>query len=513
MDNLGFQGIYGLIKSDPRVHCERVFFDNEPGRGSSKHDVHTSRHRVYSFESKLPLKSFDVVAFSISFENDYINVLKILKAAGIEPFASKRDERSPLLLAGGVATCINPEPISPFFDAVFLGEADEAVQEMLDVLVQMRTRGKRWVVESLASVGGMYVPSIHSPFLRERGTAIPPKGVARRSVIDLSSNFRSSVVPISASHLGGMFLVEASRGCSRQCRFCAVASVYAPLRFVSPEPLLQRIEKGAPARGAVGIVGACLSDYPKLSEVVRALVRKGLRVSLSSIRADTASTELLSLIAESGTKTITTAPEAGTARLRQTLNKQLDEKKLTELAEAAREGGIVSLKLYFMIGLPGEKPEDIEAIISLVSTLRSKFLSGKKTRQVAVSVSPFVPKAFTPLQWCRMLDRDSLLRRMEILTKGFSRMAGVKFSAQSVRGSILEAALSRSDWRAAQALFHVVYDNLSPKQAWTKAGLRLEIEVSEPRDTMAPLPWDHLLIGPKREDLLRELNQALQESQ
>jgi radical SAM superfamily enzyme YgiQ (UPF0313 family) len=495
MDNLGFQGVYGLMRSDPRVHCERAFFEKDPSG--------------LSFESKQPLKSFDVVAFSISFENDYVNVLKVLKASGIEPFASKRDEGSPLLLAGGVGVFINPEPISPFMDAIFLGEADEAIEEILDVLVSTRIEGKRSVTEFLSNVDGMYVPSVHSPYLRESGGPVLPKNVKRRYVAQLSSAFRSSVISSSQSHLGGMFLVESARGCPRKCRFCAVTSVYAPLRFVPAQSLLARIEEGAPARGTVGIVGACVSEYPRLSELVAVLVKKGLRVSLSSLRADNPSAELFELVARSGTRTVTTAPEAGSARLRKIINKELDEARLMETAEVARGSGIASLRLYFMIGLPEERPEDIEAIVSLVGVIRTKFLAGGKAGHISVSVSPFVPKASTPFQWCQMLDEDSLRKRMQSLAKGFSRMRGVKFRPQSIRSSILEGALSRGNWKTAQALCGVVYDNLNPRKAWSKAGLSFEAGVFEKIDTEAPLPWGHLLIGPTKRELEEELKRAL----
>ena len=512
MDNLGFQGIYGLMTSDPRVHCERAFFEKDSGGLSSRHDLHSSGPGFRSLESKLPLKSFDVIAFSISFENDYLNVLRILKASGIEPFAPKRDEGSPLLLAGGVGVFINPEPISPFMDAIFLGEADEAMEEILDALVQIRTVGKRSVIESLSDVDGVYAPSVHSPFLKEPGRPMSSKTVKRRHVSQLSCTFRSSVISSSRSHLGGMVLVESGRGCSRKCRFCAVTSVYSPLRFVSAESLLARVEEATPARGTVGIVGACVSEHPKLNELVAILVARGLRVSLSSVRADSVSAELMELIAGSGTRTVTIAPEAGTARLRRVINKELDEQKLMEIAEVARQSGIASLKLYFMIGLPEETQEDIEAIVALVGAIRSTFVSGKKARQVVVSVSPFVPKAFTPFQWCRMMERGSLDGRMRILTKGFSKMKGVKFGAQSIRGSILEGALSRGDWRVAQALYKMVYENLSPKKAWSNAGLSFETEVFEKRDTGVPLPWEHLRIGPTRKELEEELNRALDEA-
>lgn len=511
MDNLGFQGIYGLMASDPRVHCERAFFEKDSRVSSSGHDLDSSRAGLRSLESRTPLKSFDVIAFSISFENDCLNGLKILKASGIEPFASRRDERSPLLLAGGVGVFMNPEPMSPFMDVMFLGEADEAIEEMVDVLTQIRTVGKRSVIESLSDVDGVYVPSIHSPFLREPGAPIPSKTVKRRHVSELSSMFRSTVISSSRSHLGGMVLVESGRGCSRKCRFCAVTSVYAPLRFVAIESLLARIEKVAPARGTVGLVGACVSEHPKLAELVATLVKRGLRVSLSSVRAGTASAELMGLIAGSGTRTITTAPEAGTARLRRLINKELDEATLMEMAGVARDSGLHSLRLYFMIGLPEERTEDVEAIVPLVGEIRSRFLSGRKARRVVVSVSPFVPKAFTPFQWCGMLERNTLEKRMRILSKGFSKMKGVRFSAQSIRSSILEGALSRGDWRTGQALHGMVYENLNPKNAWVKAGLLLEAEVFERRDTKAPLPWEHLLIGPSRKELEEELNRALKE--
>ena len=508
MDNLGFQGIFGLLSSDPRVRCERAFLEETTGPSPKRPRASLSRG-VLSLESGLPIKSFDVIAFSISFENDYLNVLGILKESGIEPFAAGRGDKLPLLLAGGVGIFINPEPMSPFMDAIFLGEADEAMKEMVEVLLRAKTERKQAVIESLSEIEGVYVPSIHSPFLCQEGGAPPAKTVRRRHVSRLSSTFRSSVITSSRSHLGGMVLVESGRGCSRKCRFCAVTSVYSPLRFVDADSLLSRIEESAPSRGAVGIVGACVSEHPKLIEIVTSLAAKNIRVSLSSVRADSASAELLRRIALSGTRTITLAPEAGTVRLRKLINKELQESKLIEVAETVFEGGISSLKLYFMIGLPEERPEDVEAIVSLVGKIHSGFISGRGDRRLVVSVSPFVPKAFTPFQWFGVNERRVLDKKMQMLAKGFSRMKGVRFTGQSVRTSILEAAISRGDWRAGKALYSMVYHGETLKKAWTEAGLDFEVEVFQKRDAGPPLPWDHLKIGPARKELELELKRAL----
>ncbi|MFH0777938.1 MAG: radical SAM protein [Candidatus Eisenbacteria bacterium] len=494
MDNLGLQGIFRLFASDSDVRCERAFYDQN--------------NLGVSLEGRQPLRSFDVVAFSISFENDFLNVLRLLKAGGIEPLASKRGDGAPLVLAGGIAAFTNPEPITLFMDAIFVGEADEAVREIIDICGRRERHGRESLLESLASVSGMYVPSLHSPFLRTTGG--PPTAAVRRRVVrELSSTFCSTSVSNPGSHLRGMFLVEAARGCPRQCRFCAVTSVYSPLRFVPGSSILGRVQSELGASDTVGLVGACVSSHPELIDVVRALVTKKLRVSLSSLRADMRETEVLGLIAASGTRTITIAPEVGSARMRVLINKELDEESLIQTVVSAARGGIAALRLYFMIGLPNEAQEDVEAIASLTARIQSAFTGGRKGGAVTVSVSQFVPKAFTSFQWCGMEERPSLRRKSDILKKSISGLRGVRLSVQSLRVSVLEAALSRGNWRTGLALHSAVFEGKSLKAAWRSAGLDMESEAHAGRDPENPLPWEHLCTGRGRRSLREDFNSAL----
>jgi radical SAM superfamily enzyme YgiQ (UPF0313 family) len=492
MDNLGFQGVLRLFASGPSVHCERAFYEKDTAG--------------VSLESGLPLRAFDIVAFSVSFENDYLNILRILKASNIEPLASKRGEDFPLLLAGGAAPTINPEPITPFMDAIFLGEADEAIDEILRSYSESRGRGRQFLLETLALIGGMYVPSVHSPFLSgKQGVA---GAVERRFVADLSDRFCSSAISSPRSHLGGMFLMEVGRGCPRKCRFCAATAVYAPLRFVRLKSLLARLERDGSRTKTVGLVGACVSEYPELPELARALVAKKKRVSLSSLRADFAAADALELIALSGTRTVTIAPEAGTPRLRRVINKEVEDSDLMETVRVASDSGFVSLRLYFMIGLPGERQEDVAAIPSLVESMYARFRRGRRARFVTASVSPFVPKAWTPFQWCGMDERRSLQEKMQHLSKAFSGLKGVRFKHEGLRSSILQGALSRGSWVTGLALHKMVFEGLSTKQAWHEAGLDFESEVFAAREPRATLPWDHLHAVSARERLREEFERT-----
>ncbi len=492
MDNLGFQGVYGLLASMPGVRCERSFF--EPGLEG------------VSIESGLQLKEFDVVAFSVSYENDLVNVLKTLKASGIEPLASKRKGTSPRLIAGGVGAFMNPEPLSPFVDAVFLGEADEALGDIVEALSGSRAGDRESVLEALSSVPGTYVPSLQSPDLGGEAYAADAPRPGRRHVADLSETFCSSVVTSTKSHLGGMFLSEVARGCPRRCKFCAVSVWYSPLRFVPVASILGRVDaairaassdaagRGSRARRlkSVGLVGACVTEHPEVSALARALVSRQLRVSLSSVRADAGESELVTLVARSGTRTLTIAPEAGSPRLRQLLGKELEEERLFETVAAARDSDVKTLKVYFMVGLPDECTEDVDAIVSLTEAISSRFRAGEGRGSVTLSVSPFVPKASTSFQRSPMDDEKTLRFKLERLSRGLRKVPGVRFRSPSVRGALMESAISRGSWRTGLALYNSVFEGLGTRKAWEKAGLSFEDEACKSREEGSALPWDHL---------------------
>ena len=486
MDNLGFQGVYRLLASTPGVHCERAFFE---------HGL-----EGLSLESRLPLKQFDVVAFSVSYENDLVNVLKTLKSAGIAPYAADRPGGAPLVIAGGVGVFTNPEPASPFMDAIFLGEADEAVAEMLDAYLTSREEGRESVESALSWVPGVYVPSLHSPFLGRGAEAAggPPR---RRHVEDLARLFCTSAILSTRSHLGGMFLAEVARGCTRRCGFCAVSSAYSPLRFVPAASVLERVDAAGPAARAVGFLGACVADHPGLTGLAGTLAARKQRVSVSSLRADAGRSELVSVIAGSGTRTLTIAPEAGSARLRKMIGKELDEELLMETARHASESGFITLKVYFMLGLPGERPEDADAIVSLTEAVSGRFRARGKSRSVTLSVSPFVPKASTPFQWFGAEAERTLRSKLDRLSEQVRKLRAVRFTPPSLRSWMLEAAVSRGSWRTGRALHHLVFDGVSPADAWKRAGLSFEREASEPADATAPLPWEHVYSAAARADL------------
>ncbi|MBN1504514.1 MAG: radical SAM protein [Candidatus Eisenbacteria bacterium] len=475
MDNLGFQGVYRMLASTPGVHCERAFFE----RGLEG----------TSLESGLPLRQFDVLAFSVSYENDLVNVLKTLRASGIAPYAADRPGASPFLLAGGVGVFTNPEPVSPFMDAIFLGEADEAVPEILEAYLEGRKGGRQSVENAMAQVGGVYVPSLHSPFIGRGAGAPAPQ---RRHVEDLSRLFCTSVILSTRSHLGGMFLAEVARGCTKRCRFCAVSSAYSPLRFVPASSLLERLDAAGSAARTVGLLGACVADHPGLTGLARTIAARKQRVSVSSVRADAGRAELIPIVAGSGTRTLTIAPEAGTARLRNLIGKELAEERLFETARCASESGFTTLKLYFMLGLPGERAEDVDAVASLTHAVSKRFEMRGKFRSVTLSVSPFVPKASTPFQWFGAEREEAMRLKLRRLSTEVRKLKAVRYTPPGVRSWMLEAALSRGSWKTGRALHSLVFEETGLRKAWQEAGLSFEQEVSAPAAPTAPLPWDHV---------------------
>jgi radical SAM superfamily enzyme YgiQ (UPF0313 family) len=289
-----------------------------------------------------------------------------------------------------------------------------------------------------------------------------------------------------------MFLMEVARGCTRRCRFCAVSSAYSPLRFVPAASLLDRVDAAGAAAKAVGFLGACVADHPGLTGLAGTLAARKQRVSVSSLRADAGRAELISIIARSGTRTLTVAPEAAGARLRGVMGKDLDVDLLLETASHASRSGFTTLKVYFMLGLPGERPEDVDAIASLTESVSRRFELRGKSRSVTLSVSPFVPKASTPFQWFGAEPEEAMRLKLERLSREVRKLKAVRFTPPGVRNWMLETAVSRGSWKTGHALHSLVFEETSLRKAWKRAGLSFEREVSDPAPADARLPWEHV---------------------
>jgi radical SAM superfamily enzyme YgiQ (UPF0313 family) len=482
MSNLGVHAIYSLLNSYSNVVCERVFWN----------DKHT-----LSLESRRPLSDFAVLAFSISYELDYFNVVSMLKASGIPLYATDRDDQHPLLIAGGACITANPMPLVPFFDCLCIGEAESIVPMVLSVLVQgAGQRGDE--LKALAELPGVYVPQYHNG-----------KAIARQWTQNLDDFIVSSVVLTPDTELGGLYLIEVERGCNWGCRFCLVSSAFCPMRYRSLGCLIDRAGQGLKYRKRLGLVGPVVSDHPQIEELLPQLRQMGAGLSLSSLRVNPLSRTVLSELAKGGARTITLAPEAGSQRLRQVIGKGISEDDILRAVTKVAEQGIKQLKLYFMIGLPSESDSDVEEMVTL--TLRCKDILDKSGTgcRLSLKVAPFVPKAGTPFQWLPMSDLATLNYRLALLRKKLAPK-GIKVRSESPAWSQVQGALARGDANMAEVLASIEEVTLA---GWRKAigehHLDFDFYVLEQWDVSQRLPWAMLDLGVSPEHLVRELNRAI----
>ncbi|OEU61997.1 MAG: radical SAM protein, partial [Desulfobacterales bacterium S5133MH16] len=417
MSNLGFQTVYDLLNKIDHVVCERGFLPTDKRQGSG---------RIITIESGSPISAFDVIAFSVSFENDFPNLLTILEKAGLPLRSSNRESPHPLIIAGGVTFFLNPEPVAPFVDCFLIGEAEAILPRFFDTdLPDLLNQDRTSCLKTLAqNVPGTYVPEFYNATYHSDGTFravepvldVPVK-IERRFLKDLSRAPTCSAVLTSDTTFDRTFLIEVSRGCPHGCRFCSTGFVYRPPRF-RPLSLLEKcMQHGVSMTDQIGLVGASVSDHPEINKLCSQKFEKDIRISFSSFRADALSPELLSVLRQSKVKTATIAPDAGSQRLRNIINKGITEQDILNAAETLVAEGIPNLKLYFMVGLPLETMDDVEAIVTLCKQIKHKFLKSSRARkrigEITVSLSSFVPKPFTPFQWVAMDDIGSLKSKIK----------------------------------------------------------------------------------------------------
>ncbi len=512
MSNLGFQAVYTLCNAFPYIVCERAFL---PGPAEVK-EYHKSGTRLLSLESQRPLTDFDVIAFSVSFENDYLNIPAVFQLAGIPPLAADRDDSLPLIIAGGAALFMNPEPVADFLDLVCVGEGEVILPKLLNLLRSREDVDRRVLLDEVAGLPGIYVPSRFGiSYLQGHGAEI-------RSLVGLSSTVRrqwdndigSSVVASSLyapdMEFSDMHLVEVSRGCPRGCRFCAAGFIYHPFRQRSLEVLKEEVVRGLQIQPRIGLVGAAVSDYRHLNELCRFVLEKGGKVSMSSLRIDSLDESLLDILHASGHKTVALAPEGGSQRLRDLIRKGITEEQILTACDIVIGGDILNLKLYFIIGLPTETHQDLEEMVSLVEKIRQRVIAAaKKNRRlgsIVLSVNPFVPKPFTPFQWCGMEPCASLEKKYAFLRRAVGRLSNVKIQFESLREAFLQALLSRGDRRLAPFLVKA-YQLGNWKRAAKELKLDMESLVTRTIPLDEILPWD-VLNGGEREHLVREYERA-----
>lgn len=520
MSNLGFQTVYRLFNEQPRTVCQRVFL---PDPADLEEYLRTETP-LFSLESQRPVRSFDVLAFSISYENDYPHLLRMMELARIPIARKDRTEADPLVVAGGSTVLMNPEPLADFVDLFVIGEAEVIMAPLTEALGNGKEAGKSKaaILSELTEMEGIYIPQFYSTAYGPDGTieSFTPRGGApprmkRVWLKDLNGLMTISSVVTPNTELSSMFLIELSRGCFRRCRFCAGSYTYFPHRVRDGPLLKEEALKRLGSAEKVGLVGAAISDYPDLISLGREFLHSQKPISFSSLRVDSLTPELADLIYDSGQKTITLAPEAGSERMRRVINKGFSEKQIIQAAEILTDRGIRSFRLYFMIGLPGEETGDIKEIVEMTKKIRhhirEKSRGKRGAEKILLSLNSFVPKPGTPFQWHPFEDIRSLNEKIKTIKKGLGRERGVAVAADLPKWSYLQTLLSRGDRRVGRLLLaaHRLAGNWP--QAYRSVDLNPDFYVYRERTYAEILPWDFIDHGIGKEFLWSEYQRAFQE--
>jgi len=517
MSNLGMQHVYALVNRHPDIVCERVFLPEKEGR-------------PLSVESNRPLTDFPIYFCALSFEQDYINLLRLFRSAEIEPLsANRRDdsvERSdiPLIIGGGVATFINPEPLAPFVDVFILGEAEPSLPYLLDCLLEEYESGKRsddqesFLRKLASTVTGCYVPHLYE-MIYEGSTLIkikPQQGVparVKKTVLDSTAVSGHSQLLTPDTEFGDLYLAELGRGCSRGCRFCAAGFVYRPPRLWSADSIIRAFQEKPASISRVGLLGMEMARPEDLAKVAEHLLSSSCSLSFSSLRADAITPELIKLLQESAIKTAAIAPDGASERLRRVINKGITEDDVLFAANLLVTGGVSNLKLYFMIGLPTEEEEDLAELVGLVMRVQEEVNSIGRSRghlpTIILSVNPFVPKAWTPFQFCAFAGLGPLKKKIKYLRKAFVGLSNLRLNVEKPENAFLQAVLARGDRRLAGVLLAMADSKRNWRQQFRDHGVDPDDYVRQ-REQDEILPWDIIDHGISREFLWKEYQRGLE---
>jgi radical SAM superfamily enzyme YgiQ (UPF0313 family) len=519
MSNLGFQTVYKLFNEEDGIVCERAFL---PPKQELKEQL-ASGTPLLTLESQTPVNEFDIIAFSVSFEWDYTNVLTLLRMAKVPVRAEARTGHDPLVMIGGAVTFVNPEPLALFADVIAAGEGEQLIPSLLRAFNTASDRDD--LLRRLAADRGFYVPSFYdiryaadgtiAAFVPREGTGAPP--VVKKAALKTTEAVDPPATTIFTpdTEFGSRFLVEVVRGCANLCRFCWAGYNYLPVRAFPKERILQLAERAKTYSNRAGLVSIALCDHPDIEEILTGLMGMGYSISPASLRLDDLTPTIVRLLRESGERSITIAPETGSDRLRRVINKTVTNDEILAAADTIFGQGMESLKLYYMIGLPTETDDDLVAIRDLTLQLREIMLKHAKPRgrvgTIVGSVNPLVPKPGTAYQWLPMEDTRRLEKKMQQMRSLMSGIENVYFNIKSERHSFYQALLSLGDRRVAPAIEAAERNGGNWRAACAESGVDADFYVFRDRSADTVLPWDIIDGGLKETFFRNEFDKALRE--
>jgi radical SAM superfamily enzyme YgiQ (UPF0313 family) len=497
------------------VVCERVFLPAKQAIAAWR----VGRRPLTTIESDTPVGQFDVFAFSISFEWDYTNLVTMLRLAGLEPRAARRHDRDPLVLVGGAVTFVNPEPLAPFADVVAAGEAEHLVPGLIEAFADVGSRRRGELLARLTATRGMYVPGFYDVTYDGPGrvAAITPRpetgapAVVRKAAVGATEHLDppSTSIFTPDTEFGSRLLVEVVRGCANLCRFCWAGYNYLPVRPFSADRILDLAEQATPHANRVGLVSIALCDHPEIERILNRLVDMGYGISPASLRL---TEPIVGLLHQSGERSLTIAPETGSDRLRRVINKTVTNDEILDRADLIFRSGIRNLKLYYMIGVPGETDDDLVAIRDLTAAIRERMMAHARPRgavgRITASVNPLIPKPGTTYQWLPMTEGARITAKVERLRRLVSGLDNVYFSIKSERHSYFQGLLSLGDRRVADVIEYAEGHELNWRAAVRATDLDANAYLYRDRSADAFLPWQIIDGGFKTRFFREELEKS-----